>query len=385
MDIEKFNFIVNQFFVDSKVLKIELINSGNINKTYIVEYLCNSKKSKFILQRLSDIFNSHETVNMNHKFIIDHMNKKINNNDLDFTRWELPKLIKCKSNNQFVFPFESSFWRAMAYIDESYSIEFLEDEKTAYETGIGLAKFHLFCSNFDSSKLEDSIKNFHDIEFYINKYTDSINQFDYETFDNKVNIRIRSLTLRISNLIPYIYSLFFSMKEKLVDHNVIHGDPKLSNFLFDIKHKYVVSIIDLDTVSKGFLLTDVADCIRSISNVAGEDPKNIENVCFDIKTCMSFLEGYSFISNVKENHSFKFLLEFIYLIIFELTIRFLTDFLQSNSYFKVKYETHNLFRAEVQYRLLSSFLTQIPNLKDELNKIGISSSSSFISDVQKFV
>ena len=72
-----------------------------------------------------------------------------------------------------------------------------------------------------------------------------------------------------------------------------------------------------------------------------------------------------------------------YLIIFELIIRFLTDFLQSNRYFKTKYETHNLFRAEVQYRLLSSFLYQIPNLSDELKKNGICPSSKFISDVQK--
>ena len=98
-----------------------------------------------------------------------------------------------------------------------------------------------------------------------------------------------------------------------------------------------------------------------------------------------FLNGYLSITNDFRNNSFKFLLEFIYLIIFELTIRFLTDFLQSNRYFKIKYQTHNLFRAEVQYRLLSSFLLQMPNFSKELYKIGVSTSLDFLSDAQKFV
>ena len=144
-------------------------------------------------------------------------------------------------------------------------------------------------------------------------------------------------------------------------------------------------MIDLDTVSSGYLLTDLADCIRSICNSAGGDPENIENVSFDINSCKYFLKGYFSISNRKDDYSFELLPEFIYLIIFELTIRFLTDFLQSNRYFKVKYQTHNLFRAEVQYQLLCSFLGQMSNVSNELDEIGVLSNSSFVSDVQKFV
>ena len=71
------------------------------------------------------------------------------------------------------------------------------------------------------------------------------------------------------------------LNQQSINQNVIHGDPKLSNFLFDNQFKYVISLIDLDTVSSGFLLTDLADCIRSICNVACEDPKDIDDVHFD--------------------------------------------------------------------------------------------------------
>ena len=100
---------------------------------------------------------------------------------------------------------------------------------------------------------------------------------------------------------------------------------------------------------------------------------------------MYFLKGYFLTSSKKGDYGFELIPEFIYLIIVELIIRFLNDFLQSNRYFKVKYQTHNLYRAEVQYRLLSSFITQIPTLSNSLNGIGISSNSNFVSDVQNIV
>ena len=79
MDFAKITFITKKFFINSKVLNINSINSGLINKTYLVEHLHNGRKAKFILQSLSNIFESHEIVNNNHKLITDHIKKKINN------------------------------------------------------------------------------------------------------------------------------------------------------------------------------------------------------------------------------------------------------------------------------------------------------------------
>tara|TARA_B100000214_G_C23485178_1_gene409017 strand:+ start:264 stop:494 length:231 start_codon:yes stop_codon:yes gene_type:complete len=76
MDLENINLITNNFFYNSEVLKIDLIDSGLINKTYIIEHLFNGKKSKFILQRLSNLFEPYEVVNVNHKLVTDHIKKK---------------------------------------------------------------------------------------------------------------------------------------------------------------------------------------------------------------------------------------------------------------------------------------------------------------------
>jgi len=387
MDFEKINLITCNFFDNTKLLNIDYIDSGLINKTYIIEHLINEKKSKFILQCLSNIFESHERVNMNHKLITDHIKNKIINKPLkyDNQRWKVPCLIKCDSNNLFVLPFCSDFWRAMEYIEDTLSFDILEDNKMAYQTGIGLAKFHVACSDIDLKKLENTIKDFHNTKFYIDKFNMAIRDYNFTKLDDNIKQRVKKLIFCLSNNILYISPLLEYIKLKSIKLSLIHGDPKLSNFLFDIKNKYVVSLIDLDTVSSGYLLTDLADCIRSICNIAGEDPDNIENVSFDINCCKYFLKGYFSISNKYSDYSFGLLPEFIYIIIVELTIRFLTDFLQPNNYFKIKYQTHNLYRAEVQYRLLSCFVTQIPNLSNELHEFGISSNPTFASDVQKLV
>ena len=387
MELEKINLITQNFFVNSKVLNINIANTGLINKTYIVEHLYNGIKSKFILQSLSDIFISHGIVNMNHNLITDHIKLKINKNFSEFyaKKWMVPSLIRCKSNNLFCFPYDSEYWRAMVFIDQAFSCESLEDERMAYQTGVGLARFHSLCSDLDSSKLEDSVSNFHDTRYYLDQYMKSLKDFNFNKLDNEVTKRIDKLIKCLAFHFKLVDSLLTSLSQELIEQNVIHGDPKLSNFLFDIKFKYVVSLVDLDTVSTGCLLTDLADCIRSICNLAGEEPKDKDDVHFDINSCKFFLKGYFSLSNVDKNKSFRFLPEFIYLIIFELSIRFLTDFLQSNRYFKIKYKTHNLYRAEVQYRLLSSLLIQMSDLSSELDKLGISPGSTFVSDIKKIL
>ena len=387
MNFEKIKIIAQKFFYNSNVLNVNEIDSGLINKTYIIEHLVNGKKSKFILQCLSNIFESYERVNMNHKLITDHFKNKIKKNYLKFDnqRWEVPSLIKCNYNNLFVLPFCSDFWRAMEYIDDTLTFDILEDNNMAYQAGIGLAKFHGTCLDIDLTKLENTIKDFHNTKHYIDQFRMIIKNYNFIKLNDKVNKRVCNLIFSLSNHILYVESLLGYLKRKSIVISVIHGDPKLSNFLFDIKHKNVVSLIDLDTVSSGYLLTDLADCIRSICNIAGEDPDDKENVCFDVNCCMYFLKGYFSTPYQKLDYDFGLLPEFIYLIIVELAIRFLNDFLQSNKHFKIKYQTHNLYRAEVQYRLLSSFVNQISAFSNSLHEIGISSNSTFVSDVQKFV
>ena len=387
MQFEKINFVTQNFFYNSKVLNILFIESGLINKTYIVECLASGEKFTYILQCLSKIFESQELVNMNHKLVTDHIKKKetITHINLDKQRWEVPALIRCNSNNNFLFPFESDCWRAMVYIDETFTCDILEGKTMASKVGIGLAKFHEKCSDLDFKKLVNSIKNFHNTNYYIYQFNNIIRGYNFNELEDNIQKRVQNLIFDLLTHIKYIKCKLGYLNKKTINHSVIHGDPKLSNFLFDIKYKYVVSLIDLDTVSSGYLLTDLADCLRSICNFVGEDPSRIEDVYFDIDCFKNFLKGYFSTQNINSYSCFELLPEYIYIIIVELTIRFLNDFLQSNSYFRINYQTQNLHKAEVQFKLLSSFVSQTPALLNSLYELGITSNPTFISDVQKIV
>jgi len=144
----------------------------------------------------------------------------------------------------------------------------------------------------------------------------------------------------------------------------IHGDTKLNNFLFDTQTGKAVSLIDLDTVQPGLIHYDIGDCLRSCANRAGESPGDIASVHFDLDIGRAILKRY-----LTETRGFltRFDHDYIYdairLIPFELGMRFLTDHLEADHYFKTEWAGQNLHRALVQFRLTASIEANERSLK----------------------
>jgi Ser/Thr protein kinase RdoA (MazF antagonist) len=139
----------------------------------------------------------------------------------------------------------------------------------------------------------------------------------------------------------------------------IHGDPKINNILIDDSTGHAVSIVDLDTVKPGLIHYDVGDCLRSCCNVLGEETEQFDAVRFDVELCRAILRGYlaearSFLTAT----DYAYLYDCIRLISFELGLRFFTDHLEGDVYFKARHRQHNLCRALVQFRLTESIEAQ---------------------------
>ena len=135
----------------------------------------------------------------------------------------------------------------------------------------------------------------------------------------------------------------------------IHGDTKLNNFLFDVNSGRAVSLIDLDTVQPGLIHYDIGDCLRSSANAAGESPKDVAPVRFDLDICRAILKRYlaetrSFLTQ----NDYHYLYDAVRLIPFELGLRFVTDHLEGDRYFKTDWPGQNLHRAMVQFELTAS-------------------------------
>ena len=371
MELSKLFLVANKFLVDVEIINIAKISLGNINSTYVVEYLNKEQISKkIILQSINSLFDSVESLNINHKSATDHMELWLSNQSIsnDQRRWVVPSLLKCEFNGLFDLSFEGKSWRAIKYIESSLSISSVKDVKYAYEVGYGLAKFHHIFSDYDSTRLKTTLYNFHDTNHYLEQYYFSYDRFNFSNLSISLLERINKINRNVNQNSERILNIYNSLDNNTFGKQLIHGDPKLENFLFD-DAKSVVSLIDLDTICSGNILTDLSDCLRSLCNTLGEDAEVLDDVFFDMNICRHFLFGYF----SRFNHNFESitisLFDSIYLIIFELAIRFITDFLMSNVYFKVHYPSHNIYRAEVQLRILESFLSQRKEFRSLLYEI----------------
>lgn len=151
--------------------------------------------------------------------------------------------------------------------------------------------------------------------------------------------------------------------QKLLTVRVIHGDPKLNNFLFDKISKKVVSLIDLDTVKPGLIHYDIGDCLRSCCH-------NLTDNSFDMAICNALLSGYiAEMADLLNAHDYEYIYSATRLIPFELGLRFYTDYLDGNRYFKVAKPEQNLKRALNQFQLCGSIIDQETGIKDVVRRI----------------
>jgi Ser/Thr protein kinase RdoA (MazF antagonist) len=144
----------------------------------------------------------------------------------------------------------------------------------------------------------------------------------------------------------------------------IHGDPKVNNILVDEQTGQAVSLIDLDTVKPGLVHYDIGDCLRSCCNVLGEGTTRFDEVQFDLDLCRAILEGYlSVAAGFLDAHDVAYLYPCTRQIAFELGLRFFTDHLEGDVYFKVSHRQENLHRGVVQLRLAESIEAQEPHIR----------------------
>jgi Ser/Thr protein kinase RdoA (MazF antagonist) len=144
----------------------------------------------------------------------------------------------------------------------------------------------------------------------------------------------------------------------------IHGDPKVDNVLFDDATGRAVCLIDLDTVKPGLVHYDVGDCLRSGCNTLGEETERWQEVRFEADLCRALLGGYlPAAGTFLTEWDYEYLYDAVRLIAFELGLRFFTDHLEGDVYFRVGRPDHNLTRALVQFRLAESIEALEPAIR----------------------
>lgn len=355
--------IASKFETGNKIIKVEEFGHGNINGTFLVT-LDSVEQQHFILQRINqNVFHQPELVMRNMSTFTNHVRQRLQNSPLSSNRrWEVPKVLLTNNNQDHFVDAENSFWRAIGFIDKAETFDTIKDNQHASEVGFALGMFHSLISDLPVDKLADTLPGFHVTPTYLKQYENVETQFHVSSKSPEVEFCTEFINSRKN----WAQVLENAQLQKRLHLRPIHGDPKVNNVMIDSTSGQAISIIDLDTVKPGLVHYDIGDCLRSGCNPLGEETEHWERVSFDTNICESILGGYLLVAKdfLTEN-DYIYMYDAIRLIAFELGLRFFTDYLAGNIYFKVKYPEHNLFRALVQFKLTESIEIQ----ESEIRKI----------------
>ena len=333
------------------VTDISPLGNGLINDTFLVT----TASSHFVLQRINrKVFPEPDQIMVNLIMLNRHLEQKPGT----AVKLKIPDILKTTTNLDFYLDGQGDYWRALGFIGNTESLEIISNLSQAQQAGFALGHFHHLVSDLDPLLLHDTLPGFHIAPDYLNHYRQVLTHAP-----RRLPSESRYCEKFIAKFQHLTDVLETAKQQGLLSLRIIHGDPKLNNFLFDQHSKKIVSIIDLDTVKPGLVHYDIGDCIRSCCHT-------LESNVFDRDICAAILNSYlSEAGRFFSEYDYRYLYDAIQLIPFELGIRFYTDYLEGNRYFKVTELEQNLHRAVDQFLLCESIMAQESAIKKLIQRL----------------
>ena len=348
--------VAHQFAPRARILDVREYGSGNLNDTYLATL---EGAEPIVLQRINTyVFRQPELIMRNMRTFSEHVLARLQREPLD-RRWEVPRVYAAQDGRDFYIDGEGAFWRAIGYVGHSRCYQTVQSADHAREAGFGLGMFQNLISDLDPARLYDTLEGFHVTPRYLAHYEQVVAGTQV----------VRSPGVRYGMQVVAARAGWASVLEDALAQGKlrlrpIHGDPKINNIMIDDATGQAISLIDLDTVKPGLVHYDIGDCLRSCCNGLGEETDRIDEVRFDVDLCRAILEGYlSVADRFLDANDVAYLYDAVRLIAFELGLRFFTDYLEGDVYFKVQHPEHNLQRALVQFKLTESIEAQEPAIR----------------------
>lgn len=329
--------VVSHFALDGQVLSVEPYGSGHINVTYLAV----TDKKRYILQKInSNLFKEVDRLMNNIYLVTEHLKKKAPNK-------VVLTLVKTVDGKPYL-ALDGEYWRVYDFIENSVCLQIPRDTNEFMQSAISFGDFTNMLSDFDATQLFEILPNFHN----------TVKRFENFEIALEKNLSGRKelcqpeieFALARKDLANRIVSLIENGEMPL---KVTHNDTKLNNVLLNEKTLEGLAVIDLDTVMPGSVCYDFGDSIRFGCNSSYEDEEDLSKVYFKMDMFEAYVKGYlqtmSNITDVEKQH----LVDGAILMTFECGIRFLSDYLDGDTYFKVHKENHNLFRCRTQFKLVS--------------------------------
>ena len=315
-------------------------------------------KPKFVLQRINNaVFTDVEMLQNNIEAVTHHIRQKYESQGVEDIGRRVLHFLEADTGKTYVHE-EEKYWRVMDFITDSYTYEAVTPGY-AYYAGRSFGDFESLLTDLEAP-IGEIIPDFHNIEFRLKQLEDAIAK-DHVGMMREVEVQ--KLVYRIRAVAEDMCLGERLYREGKLPKRICHCDTKVNNMLFD-KDGNVLCVIDLDTVMPSFVFSDFGDFLRSAANTGAEDDTNLDNIHFNMEIFEAFAKGYlegtkSFLLPIeKENLPYAATL-FPYM----QAVRFLTDYINGNTYYKIKYPIHNLVRTRAQWKLFEEATAALPEMR----------------------
>lgn len=349
---EKLNAIFNRFKHENDFDSHQELGSGHINDTFLI---ITKQQPCYVLQQINkNVFPDVPGLVQNKTQISQHLRSKLGNLHEEELNKRVLTFVQAKDGKNYYQDEDHNYWNLMIFIEDSQTFDTVEKVQIASEAGKLMGTFLHLTSDFDTSALTEVIPNFHSMSFRYQQF---------EAAFTKASKKRKDIAKKYISLIQQskeeMHVLESLQKSGKIRTRVTHNDTKISNALFD-KNDKGLCVIDTDTVMPGIIHFDFGDAIRTICNTATEDETNIDLINFNKDYYEAYKNG--FLEKIGDSLTEA---EKAYLplgaktMIFIMALRFLTDYLNNDSYYKTSYKEHNLDRAKNQFKLLEMFSNQV--------------------------
>lgn len=347
--------IVSQFRIEGTVKEIVPLGNGLINDTYLVR-TAETDKADYVLQRINHhIFTDVELLQHNIEAVTRHLRRKLEEEGTEDIDRRVLQFVPTDTGKTWYFDGES-YWRMSVYIADTQTVDEVTPQ-SSYDCGQAFGHFEQELTDLDEP-LGETIPDFHNMELRLRQLREAVRE-------NRAG-RLKTVEAEVAFIETHADAMCLAERlhrEGLLPKRVCHCDTKVNNMLFDHDGR-VLCVIDLDTVMPAYVFSDYGDFLRSAANTMPEDSPELDRIAFRWDIYEAFTRGYlesagGFLTPVERQH-----LPFaVALFPFMQATRFLTDYLNGDTYYKTAYADHNLVRTRNQLRLFEMVQSRQEDMK----------------------
>jgi len=358
--------ISKKFQIYGEILHAETLKIGHINETYTATYDQGGTRVRYIHQKINrNVFKNPVAVMKNVMRVTTHIRgKQETRNIRDATRRSLV-VIPTRDGKAFYENGDHEVWRTFVFVEGVETYEAVQSPEQAFQAGRAFGEFQYLLVDLPGERLFETIPGFHNTRGRFRALLQAIEKDHYNRAkDAKAEIDFARKHE------PIVDVILDAMAKGRIPERVTHNDTKFNNVMLDVLTGEAMCIVDLDTVMPGCALYDFGDMVRTTTSPTLEDETDLTKVKMQMPMFKKLAEGYLSTAGQFLSKAEKAQIAFSgKLITFEIGIRFLTDFLSGDTYFRIHRAAHNLERCRTQFKLVESIERQEEAMQKYVNRL----------------